>query len=153
MEEGLRRAREAGLDLVEVAPDAKPPVCRVMNFGKYLYGLNKKEKEAKKKQKVIEVKEIKLTSKIGEHDYQTKLRSAIRFLSRGDKVKVRMFFRGREVTHADLGVKIIERFLTDLEDYGMVEKRTGLLGNNFLVLIAPKPTKSTSKKVGQQEET
>ena len=96
--EGIRRAEEAGLDLVEVAPLAKPPVCRVLDFGKYLYSLEKKEKEARKKQKVIAVKEVKISSKIDEHDYQTKLRNSRAFVERGDKVKLSMMFRDRKST-------------------------------------------------------
>lgn len=137
-EEGLRRAEEAGLDLVEVAPEANPPVCRIMDFGKYLYSLEKKEKEAKKKQKVFDVKEIKISLKIGEHDYQTKLRNAIRFLTRGDKVKFTMIFRGREMAHVDLGRKMIARLIADLEEYGSVEKNLGLEGNVIVVLFGPK---------------
>ena len=140
-EEGLRRAEEAGLDLVEVAPEANPPVCRVMDFGKYVYMLEKKEKEAKKKQKVFDVKEIKISSKIEEHDYQTKLRNAIRFLMRGDKVKFTMMFRGREMAHVNLGQKIIQRLVVDLDEYSQVEKNTGLEGNTIIVLLGPRKKK------------
>ena len=140
-EEGLRKAEEAGLDLVEVAPEAVPPVCRIMDFGKYLYSLEKKEKEAKKKQKVFDVKEIKISLKIEEHDYQTKLRNAIRFLNRGDKVKFTMIFRGREMAHVDLGRKVIARMLTDLDEFGLIEKNAGLEGNVLTLLCAPKKQK------------
>lgn len=129
LSEGLRRAQEEGFDLIEVAPLAKPPVCRILDLSKYLYTLSKKEKEARKKQKVIEVKEIKMTSKIEEHDYQTKLRSARNFIERGDKVKLTMFFRGREITHSELGERIIRRFTEDLADIGQVERNDGLEGN------------------------
>lgn len=142
VEVGLRKAEESGLDLVEVAPEANPPVCRVMNFGKYLYMLAKKEKEAKKKQKVFEVKEIKMGFKIEQHDYQTKLRNAIRFLSRGDKVKFTMLFRGRELAHVDLGQRIISRVVADLEEYGQVERNAGLDGNVIVLLVGPKPQKA-----------
>ncbi|MBI4550207.1 MAG: translation initiation factor IF-3, partial [Candidatus Omnitrophica bacterium] len=137
VEEGIRRAEEAGLDLVEVAPEATPPVCRVMDFGKYIYSLDKKEKEAKKKQKVFDVKEIKIGLKIDEHDYQTKLRNAVRFLTRGDKVKFTMIFRGREMAHVDLGQRVIARLVLDLEEYGEVEKNMGLEGNAMVLLFAP----------------
>ncbi len=137
-EEGIRKAEEAGLDLVEVAPEASPPVCRIMDFGKYVYSLEKKEREAKKKQKVFDVKEIKISSKIGTHDYQTKLRNAIRFLSRGDKVKFTMMFRGREMAHVDLGQRVISRLTADLEEYGLVEKNAGLEGNTIIILLGPK---------------
>ncbi len=137
--EGIRRADEAGLDLVEVAPLAKPPVCRILDIGKYLYSLEKKEKEARKKQKVILVKEVKMTSKIDEHDYQTKLRNSRAFTERGDKVKLTMMFRGREITHADIGRKLIARFIEDLSDVADVERNGGLEGNAIHVYFAPKP--------------
>ncbi len=140
-EEGLRKAEEAGLDLVEVAPEAVPPVCRIMDFGKYIYGLEKKEKEAKKKQKVFDVKEIKISLKIEAHDYQTKLRNAIRFLNRGDKVKFTMIFRGREMAHVDLGRKVIARLVVDLEEVGVIEKNMGLEGNVMTLLFGPKKQK------------
>ncbi|MBI2167862.1 MAG: translation initiation factor IF-3 [Candidatus Omnitrophica bacterium] len=136
--EGLRRAREEGLDLVEVAPLAKPPVCRILDYGKFLYALSKKEKEARRKHKIIEVKEVKLTSKIGEHDYQTKLRNARRFLEKGDRVKLTLFFRGREITHLEIGLKMIERFTQDLADWAAVERNTGLEGKAIQVYFAPK---------------
>lgn len=136
--EGLRRAREEGLDLVEVAPLAKPPVCRILDYGKFLYALSKKEKEARRKHKTIEVKEVKLTSKIAEHDYQTKLRNARRFLEKGDRIKLTLFFRGREITHLEIGLKMIERFRQDLVDWAVVERNTGLEGKAIQVYFAPK---------------
>jgi len=136
--EGLRRAREEGLDLVEVAPLAKPPVCRIIDYGKFLYALSKKEKEARRKHKTIEIKEVKLTSKIGEHDYQTKLRNGRRFLEKGDRVKLTLFFRGREITHLEIGLKMIERFTQDLADWAVVERNTGLEGKAIQVYFAPK---------------
>lgn len=135
--EGLRRAQEEGLDLVEVAAQAKPPVCRILDLGKYVYSLSKKEKESRKKQKVIAVKEVKMTSKIEEHDYQTKLRNARKFIERGDKVKLTLFFRGREITHADLGRKIIARFIEDLSDLAAVERNDGLEGNAIHLYLTP----------------
>lgn len=136
--EGIRRAEEAALDLVEVAPLAKPPVCRILDLGKYLYSLEKKEKEARKKQKVIAVKEVKMTSKIEEHDYQTKLRNSRIFIERGDKVKLSMMFRGREITHADLGKKIMDRFVEDISDIAEVERNVGLEGNTFHIYFMPR---------------
>ncbi len=135
--EALHIAQEAGLDLVEVSPTAKPPVCKVMDYGKYLYELEKKEKEAKKKQKHIEVKEVKFRYKIGEHDYQTKLRNCIKFLEKGNKVKITMFFRGREKAHVDLGEELLERIISDLSEYGQVEKRTPMVGNTMNAIIVP----------------
>ncbi len=138
--DGLRRAQEEGLDLVEVAPNVQPPVCRLMDLGKYLYSLSKKDKESRKKQKVIEVKEIKMTSKIDEHDYQTKLRSARTFVERGDKVKLTLFFRGREIQHVSLGERIIRRFKEDIADVAEVERNDGLEGNAFHLYFTPVST-------------
>ena len=151
--EGVRRAREEGLDLVEVAPLAKPPVCRILDFGKYLYALSKKEKESRKKHKTIEIKEIKLTSKIEEHDYQTKLNHAKRFLEKGNKVKLTLYFRGREITHMDIGEKVINRFIGDLTDWGAVERNDGLEGKTIQIYIAPKAGKKTSSRpsIGSEE--
>jgi translation initiation factor IF-3 len=136
--DALRRAQEEGYDLVEVAPLAKPPVCRILDLSKYLYSLEKKEKESRKKQKIIKVKEVKLTSKIEEHDYQTKLRNARKFIEGGDKVKLTMFFRGREITHADIGRRIIQRFIEDLSDAAEVERNDGLEGNAIHLYFTPK---------------
>lgn len=138
IKDARQKAEEAGLDLVEISPNAKPPVCKIMDFGKYCYELGKKEKEAKKKQKQIDVKEVKFTYKIGEHDYQTKLRNCIRFLTKGAKVKVSMFFRGREKAHIDLGEKLLDRVLLDLAEYAVVDKRTPLLGSMITMILSPK---------------
>ena len=135
--DALRRAQEEGYDLVEVAPLAKPPVCRILDLSKFLYNLSKKEKEARKKQKVILVKEVKMTLKIEEHDYQTKLRNARKFIERGDKVKLTMFFRGREITHADIGRKVIQRFTEDISDVAEVERNGGLEGNAIHLYFTP----------------
>lgn len=151
--EGVRRAREEGLDLVEVAPLAKPPVCRILDFGKYLYALSKKEKESRKKHKVIEVKEIKLTSKIDEHDYQTKLSHARRFLEKGNRVKLTLFFRGREITHMDIGEKVIGRFVNDLNDWGALERNDGLEGKAIHMYLAPKVTGKKGPTVNKNAET
>ncbi len=139
-QEGIARAREEGLDLVEISPTAKPPVCRILDFGKYLYTLEKEEKQARKKQHVVQIKEIKVTSKIKEHDYQTKLRSAVKFLERGDKVKLTMMFRGREMAHIELGKIILERFAQDVADIAEVEKNSGLEGRMIVILFTPKLT-------------
>jgi translation initiation factor IF-3 len=154
VKEGLQRAQDAGLDLVEVAPQAKPPVCRILDLGKYLYALGKKEKEARKKQKVIEVKEIKMSSKIEEHDYQTKLRNARKFVERGDKVKLTMFFRGREITHTELGERIIKRFIDDISEMADLERNDGLEGNAFHLYFAPKANvkKQPSRQEPKEEE-
>lgn len=125
--------------MVEISSTAKPPVCRILDFGKYVYTLEKEEKQARKKQHVVQIKEIKVTSKIKEHDYQTKLRSGIKFLERGDKVKLTMYFRGREMAHIDLGKRILERYGQDLADLADVEKDSGLEGRMIVVLLTPKP--------------
>ena len=149
--EGLKRAREEGLDLVEISPTAKPPVCRIIDFGKYVYALEKQEKEAKKKQHVISIKEIKMSPKIEEHDYQTKLKSAIAFFERGDKVKLTMMFRGREVTHPELGQRIIERFREDVSDVSELEKNEGLDRRTMVLLFAP--VKHKKKTAAVKEHT
>ena len=139
-QEGLQRAQEAGLDLVEVAGATVPPVCRIMDLGKYLYTLGKKEKESRKKQKTIDIKEVKMTTKIDEHDYQTKLRNARRFIERGDKVKLVVFFRGREIVYVGKGRQLVDRFVHDLSDVAIVERNDGLEGKAimlYLTKIAP----------------
>ncbi len=152
--EGVRRAEEAGLDLVEVAPLAKPPVCRILDVGKFLYALGKKEKESRKKQKVILVKEVKMTSKIDEHDYQTKLRNSRKFIEHGDKVKLTLFFRGREITHADLGRKIVSRFAEDIADVAEMERNDGLEGNAIHVYFTPRSgvKKTTAENEGPENQ-
>ena len=132
------KADEAGLDLVEISPNAKPPVCKIMDYGKYCYEIGKKEKESKKKQKSFDVKEMRFTSKIEEHDYQTKLRSCERFLEKGNKVKVTMLFRGREKMHIDLGEAILNRLCNDLEHISQVDKRSKLEGRFITMILSPK---------------
>ncbi len=135
-QDGLARAQEAGLDLVEVAGTTVPPVCRIMDLGKYLYTLGRKEKESRKKQKTIDIKEVKMTTKIDENDYQTKLRNARRFIERGDKVKLVVFFRGREIVYVDKGRKLVARFVQDLADIAMVERNDGLEGKAIMLYLA-----------------
>ncbi len=149
--EAQLKAQENGLDLVEVAPEAQPPVCKILDFGKYLYDLKKKDKESKKKQKNIDIKEVKMSSKIEEHDYQTKLRNGRRFIERGDKIKLTMFFRGREITHADLGLRVINRYIEDISDITDVERNDGLEGNSIHVYLMPKANmkKRTTKSSGK----
>lgn len=137
LKDALEVAADAGLDLVEVAPTAKPPVCRMMDYGKYKYLMSKKATEAKKKQTVIHVKEIKLRSKTGEHDLQFKLRNIIKFLKAGDKVKVTMVFRGREITHTELGLDRLKRIKEDVKEYGTVEQQPRLEGRSMTMLVAP----------------
>lgn len=137
LREGLQMAADANLDLVNVAPQAKPPVCRIMDYGKYRYEMQKKEKEARRNQRVIEVKEVRFSSKIEEHDYQTKLRNVIRFINAGDKVKCSVRFRGREITHADIGRKVLERVAEDTKDIAAPERRPRLEGRSMIMILAP----------------
>ena len=136
--EALRMSEEAGLDLVEVSPDAKPPVCRIMNFGKFVYQQSKRKAAAKKKQKQVHLKEVKLRPGTEEADYQVKLRNIIRFLIDGDKAKVTLRFRGREMTHPELGMQLMERIIIDLAEYGVVEQRPKLEGRQMVMVIGPK---------------
>lgn len=136
--EALLKAQEAEQDLVEIAPHAKPPVCRIMDYGKYLFEASKKRHAAKKKQKQVQVKEIKLRPATDEGDYQVKLRSLIRFLEEGDKAKITLRFRGREMTHQDLGQQLLKRLETDLAEYGTVEQHAKLEGRQLVMLISPK---------------
>lgn len=150
--QALEKAKAIGLDLVEVAPNVRPPVCRLMDVGKYIYALSKKEKEARKKQKVINIKEVKLTSKIEEHDYQTKLRNARRFIERGDKVKLTLMFRGREITHKELGERVIAKFIEDMSDVAEVERNDGLEGNSIHLYFAPSnPAKKAASKEDESQ--
>ncbi len=149
--EALRMAREKNLDLVEIAPTAQPPVCRIMDFGKFLYQQEKKEREAKKHQKVITVKEVKFRINVDEHDYETKKNHVLRFLSDGDKVKATIFFRGREMTRQSLGREILERLIKDVEEKGVVEFRPRQEGNTLHLILAPKKAeggKASGEKAG-----
>jgi len=137
-DQGLRLAQESGLDLVEVAPQAKPPVCRIMDFSKYKYEQEKKAKEAKRKQHAIHIKEIRLKPKIGDHDYQVKLGFIKKFLERGDKVKITLLFRGREMSHPELGRKVLERLSGDIANVGEIEKPPVQEGRLIVMVVAPK---------------
>ena len=131
-------AREAGLDLVEVSPNADPPVCKILDYGKFKYEAQKKKAEARKKQKVIEVKEIKLRPGIDDNDYEVKMRSMRKFLEEGDKVKVTLRFRGREMAHQDLGMKVLDRVRAELDDLGKVEQFPKMEGRQMVMVIAPR---------------
>lgn len=136
--QGMRMAQEKGLDLVEISPNASPPVCKIMNYGKFKYEVQKKLQEARKKQKTIETKEIKVRPTIAAGDYQVKLRNAQKFLSNGDKVRVTLVFRGREVTHNEVGFAVIARFKQDLEAFARVEVEPKLEGKQIFMLMSPK---------------
>lgn len=135
--EALEIARTRETDLVEVAPNAKPPVCRLMDYGKFLYEKSKREREARRSQKQTEVKEIRLRPKTGEHDIAYKIRDARRFLERGAKVKVRIRFRGREITHPEVARDLLVRIADDLSDVSEVEKRGEMEGRTMLMILAP----------------
>ncbi len=139
--EALRLAEEADVDLVEIAPTAVPPVCRLMDYGKFKYQEQKKAHEAKLKQKVIEVKEIKFRPATDDHDYQTKVRKLHAFLEEGDKAKVTMRFRGREMAHQELGLKLLERVKSDLQEVSQVEAMPKLEGRQMIMVLAPKKKK------------
>lgn len=137
-QEGIEIALEAGLDLVEISPNADPPVCKVLDYGKYKYEAQKKANEARKKQKIIDVKEIKMRPGIDEHDYQVKMRSVKRFLGDGDKVKMTIRFRGREMAHQELGMKVLDRVRVDVEEDAKVEQFPKSEGRLMTMVLAPK---------------
>ncbi len=137
-DEALEIAREQGYDLVEVAPKSTPPVCRIMDYGKYKYEQSKRAKEAKKHQHVTHVKEMKFRPKTEDHDYQFKLKHVISFLESGDKVKATVRFRGREMTHIELGRRILEKIIEDTKDIASVEQQPKLEGRNMTLVVAPR---------------
>jgi len=139
--EALRMANEADLDLVEISPLADPPVCRIMDIGKFKYAESKKLHEAKLKQKQVQIKEIKFRPNTDEGDYNIKLRNLIKFLSEGDKTKVTLRFRGREMAHQEIGMRLIERVRGDLEEYGVVEQFPKMEGRQMVMVLSPKPKK------------
>ena len=136
--DAMKLAQEAELDLVKIAPGAKPPVCKIIDYGKYKYEQTRKEKEAKKKQKVFQIKEVKLRPNIEDHDFFVKLKNAQRFLGDGNKVKVTIMFRGREMTHPELGQDVLDRFAKELGDTVVREKPPKLEGRNMTMIVAPK---------------
>ena len=144
IEEALRRAKEQTLDLVEVAPEAKPPVCRIMDFGKFLYQQKKKTHDSRKKQKTIQVKEVKFRPNIDDHDYEFKLKNAIRFLDEGDKVKATVQFRGREMSKPELGLNLLRRLTADIGELGSVEGSAEMNGNRMHMIVGP--GKKSAKK-------
>ncbi len=138
-------ARQSGLDLVEISPNANPPVCKVMDYGKYKYEQAKRENEARKKQKTIEIKEIKFRPNTDTHDYEVKLRNIRKFLEAGDKVKVTLRFRGREMAHQQLGLQLLERVEEDVKDIGSVESRPKLEARNMMMMVNPVSAKAKTK--------
>lgn len=138
LEEAFKVADEESLDLVEIAPDSEPPVCRIMDYGKHVFEEKKKKAEQRKKQKQAQIKEIKFRPTTEEGDYQVKLRNLVRFLSDGDKTKISLRFRGREMAHQELGMKLMKRLEVDLEEYGTVEQYPKLEGRQMIMVLAPK---------------
>lgn len=139
--EAQQLAYEKHLDLVEIAPTAKPPVCRIMDYGKYRYEQQKREKESRKKQKTFDIKEVKLRPGIEEHDFNVKFKNAVRFLEDGDKVKVTIMFRGRELSHPELGEVLLNKMAAQLKERAVVERQPKLEGKNMIMIVAPKPSK------------
>jgi translation initiation factor IF-3 len=139
--EALQLAYDANMDLVEISPNADPPVCKVMDFGKYQFELNKKTQAAKKKQKQIQIKEIKFRPGTEEGDYQVKIRSLVKFLNEGDKTKITVRFKGRELTHRELGMDLLKRIETDLEELAIVEQFPKLEGRQMVMVMGPKKKK------------
>lgn len=137
----LELAAQHHLDLVEIAPKAKPPVCRIMDYGKYQYEQQKREKGARKRQKTVDVKEVKLRIRIEEHDFDVKTKNAIRFLEGGDKVKATIMFRGRELTHPELGEELLNKMAVKLQDIAVIERKPKLEGRNMVMIVAPKSSK------------
>ena len=141
LEEALALAENKRTDLVEIAPNAKPPVCRLMDYGKYIYEQQKREKEARKRQKVVDVKEVKLRPGIEDHDFDVKAKNAVRFLTDGDKVKVTIMFRGRELSHPELGEVLLTKMADKLKDIATVERSPKLEGKNMIMIVGPKSSK------------
>lgn len=139
--EAQQLAYEKHLDLVKIAPTAKPPVCRIMDYGKYRYEQQKREKESRKKQKTFDIKEVKLRPGIEEHDFNVKFKNAVRFLEDGDKVKVTIMFRGRELSHPELGEVLLNKMAAQLKEMAVVERQPKLEGKNMIMIVAPKPSK------------
>lgn len=138
LSKALSLAEERNLDLVNVAPTAKPPVCKIMDYGKYKFEQQKKEKEARKNQQVINIKEIRLSPTIDEHDFQTKLRNAVKFLQNGDKVKVTVRFRGRQITHTEIGKKVLDRMIEQTSELATVERTPNMDGRQMIMILAPR---------------
>lgn len=138
-DDALRKAVEFGMDLVEIQPNAEPPVCKILDYGKYKFQAQKRASEARKKQKVIEVKEIKLRPNIDSHDYDVKMRAVRKFLDGGDKVKVTLRFRGREMAHIELGAKLLERVRGDVDEFAKVEAMPKMEGRQMIMLVGPLP--------------
>ena len=148
LKEALRIAAERGLDLVEVAPAARPSVCRIMDFGKFKYQQSKRDKEARKKQRLVDIKELKMRPNIEDHDFEVKARNASRFLKDGNKVKVTIMFRGREIVHANLAKTLMSRLSENLRDLASVEREPRVEGRNMVMVLSPRPE---AVRAGQED--
>ncbi len=146
--QALRLAEERQLDLVNIAPSARPPVCRLMDYGKYRFEQSKKEKEIKKNQRIIETKEVRLSATIEDHDIDVRFRQAVKFLQDGNKVKVSIRFRGRQITHTEIGNEVMLAFAERIKDYGVVEKKPQVEGRNMTMVLAPRDPKKETIKGG-----
>lgn len=149
--DALVKAQEMNLDLVEIAPNAQPPVCKIVDYGKYRYDQTKREKESKKAQHQVKVKEVKLKPNIDDHDFETKFKQSRHFLEKGNKVKVSCFFRGREMAHPELGQKVVEKFCLGMEDIATVESPPKLSGRSIICVLAPGSGKPGAGKAGQKK--
>jgi len=152
IEQALRMAKEQAFDLVEVAPEARPPVCRIMDFGKFLYQQKKKTHDSRKKQKQFQVKEVKFRPNIDDHDYDFKMRNARRFLDEGDKVKATVQFRGREMSKPELGLKLLKKFTVDLGEHGAAEGTPEMAGNRMHLIFGPTKKPSAAKRPASAAE-
>jgi translation initiation factor IF-3 len=141
LRDAVQAAIDAELDLVNVAPTAKPPVCRIMDYGKFKFEQQKKEKEARKNQKIINIKEVRFSPTIEEHDYNTKMKNVVKFLTKGDKVKCTIRFRGRQITHSEIGLQVLNKLAKDVEAYGDVEKRPKIEGRSMIMFLTPNSDK------------
>ncbi len=148
----LDMAYDKGLDLVEISPTSVPPVCRIMDYGKYRFDKEKKEKEQKKKQQTVELKEVQLSCRIDTHDFETKLNHALKFLNQGHKVKVSVKFKGREMAHTEIGLEVIKKFGEACTEIGVIEKQPALDGRQMLMFIAPKSASAGAKKAKEPKE-
>jgi translation initiation factor IF-3 len=139
--QALELAEERQLDLVKIAPSARPPVCKLMDYGRYKFEQSKKEREIRKNQKVITIKEVRLSATIEDHDVDVKFRNAVKFLQEGDKIKVSIRFRGRQIAHSEIGLKVMQEFAEKIKEYGIVERRPLIEGRNMSMIVAPREEK------------
>lgn len=149
----MEKAEEAGLDLVKIVPNAQPPVCKLIDYDKHRYEQAKRERELRKNQRIVELKEVQLSATIEENDVQVKFKNAVKFLQDGDKVKVSIRFRGRQIAHADIGRQIMQDFANRIEEYGVIERRPLIEGRNMIMIIAPKAEKKSFAEKSQQRKT